>query len=154
RTGGSHGPVSVQVSTSDVTAVAGQDYVTVSQVVSWADGDASPKTVTIPVRDDNHPGEGNAVVRLTLDSPGGGASLGSRAGATLTIREDNEPFTVAVPPPVVQRVGKRGVPTAIVVTLNGPLDPTTANDAAHYNIYLGGKLQNPKRKQKKLVNVL
>jgi uncharacterized membrane protein len=90
RTGGSTGAVSVVLSTADGTATSGQDYTPLSQVVAWADGDASPKTVTIPLNDDNLV-EGNDTVRVSLSNPGGGASLGSPASAVLTIQEDQEP---------------------------------------------------------------
>lgn len=40
--------VSVRVQTVDGTAVAGSDYTAVSEVLTWADGDTDPKTVTVP----------------------------------------------------------------------------------------------------------
>jgi hypothetical protein len=114
RTGGSSGAVSVVVSTADGSGIAGQDYVPVSQTVTWADGDTSPKTVTIPLNDDNLV-EGNETVRLSLSSPTGGATLGGPASAVLTIVEDQEP----APPPKLSLV--RAVEhSALTLTLSGP----------------------------------
>jgi hypothetical protein len=112
RTGGSSGAVSVVVSTADGSGIAGQDYVPVSQVVSWADGDTTPKTVSIPLNDDNLV-EGNETVRLALSNPGGGASVGNQGSAVLTILEDQEP-----PPPKLSLT--RAVEhSALVLTLAG-----------------------------------
>jgi uncharacterized repeat protein (TIGR01451 family) len=114
RTGGSSGAVSVVVNTADGSALSGQDYVPVSQVVSWADGDASPKTVTIPLNDDNLPGERNETVRLALGNPGGGASVGSQGSAVLTRVEAPEP----APPPTLSLT--RAVEhSVLVLTLAG-----------------------------------
>jgi uncharacterized membrane protein/transglutaminase-like putative cysteine protease len=112
RSGGSSGAVSVVVSTADGSGLAGQDYVPVSQTVTWADGDASPKAVTIPLVDDNLV-EPNETVRLSLSSPTGGAALGGPSSAVLTIVEDQEP---AAPPPkiVSGKVVEHTAPTVIL----------------------------------------
>jgi uncharacterized repeat protein (TIGR01451 family) len=114
RTGGSTGAVSVVVSTADGSGIAGQDYVPIGQVVTWADGDTSPKTVTIPLNDDNLV-EGNDTVRLALSNPGGGARVGSPGSAVLTILEDQEP----APPPKLS-LTKAVEHTGLVLTLSGP----------------------------------
>src|SRR5262249_46791939 len=109
------GAVSVVVSTVDGggSAKVGEDYVPVSQVVSWADGDTGPKTVMIPLNDDNLPNESNETVRLTLSSPGGGATLGGPSSAVLTIVEDQEP---PAPKPSIGKVIEH---TAVTLTLTG-----------------------------------
>jgi hypothetical protein len=49
RTAGSSGAVSVSYSTQNGTAVSGTDYTSTSGELSWANGDSSVKTVTIPL---------------------------------------------------------------------------------------------------------
>jgi hypothetical protein len=90
RTGGSSGAVAATVSTGGGTAVPGIDYTATTRVLSWTDGDTAPKTVTIPLLDDNLTGEGNATVRLTLSNAIGGAALGFQSTATLTLAEDTD----------------------------------------------------------------
>jgi hypothetical protein len=90
RTGGSSGAVSVTVSTGGGTAVPGTEYTSTSQTVSWADGDTAPKTVTIPLLDDNLAGEGNETVGLTLSNATGGSTFGSPSTATLNLAEDTD----------------------------------------------------------------
>ncbi|MBD2460261.1 PD40 domain-containing protein [Oscillatoria sp. FACHB-1407] len=93
RTGGSRGAVSVTVTPTDGTAIAPDDYDPDAVVVSFADGETS-KTVTIPITNDNAV-EGNETINLTLSNPTGGATLGSRTTATLTIVDDETPGTLA-----------------------------------------------------------
>src|SRR5207244_926714 len=52
RTGGSDGVVSATVSTSDGSASSASDYRSTEQVLTWADGDSSMKTVDVPITDD------------------------------------------------------------------------------------------------------
>jgi uncharacterized delta-60 repeat protein len=93
RTGGSTGPATV--TTSDGSAVAGTDYTPVHGSVLFADGDATPRAVEVPVLPDQLGGEGDRSVILTLTEPGGCATLGSPATAELIIRDDDP-----APPPV------------------------------------------------------
>jgi uncharacterized delta-60 repeat protein len=99
RTGGTTGPVTATVTTSDGTAVAGTDYTPVHGSVLFADGDATPRAVEVPPLPDQLGGEGDRTVILTLTEPGGCATLGSPATAELTIRDDDPA------PPVVQPYG-------------------------------------------------
>ncbi|CAN5912984.1 hypothetical protein BH23PLA1_BH23PLA1_19790 [soil metagenome] len=82
-------PVTVQFSTMDGTAVAGQDYTAVSQTVTFNPGELS-RTVTIPILDDTIV-EGDQTVRLILSNPGPnpGVRLGAFAAATLVIADDD-----------------------------------------------------------------
>jgi hypothetical protein len=52
RLDGNDGAASVLVETRDGSAVAGTDYRTVSQTISWADGESGIKTVQITILDD------------------------------------------------------------------------------------------------------
>jgi hypothetical protein len=95
RAGGTSGAVGVSYATSNGTATAGADYSARSGTLSWAAGDASPKTFTVPVLNDGAV-ESSETVTLSLSAPTGGAALGSPAAATLTILDDD---AVNAPPP-------------------------------------------------------
>src|SRR6202034_65173 len=49
RTGGSAGPADVSYATANSSAIAGTDYTTVSGQLAWANGDAAPKSFSIPI---------------------------------------------------------------------------------------------------------
>ena len=68
RAGEVAGAVGVTFATSNGTATAPADYTTVSQTVSFANGDTANKTVSIPIIDDTAV-EGNETVNLTLAVP-------------------------------------------------------------------------------------
>ncbi|MBL0162242.1 MAG: hypothetical protein IPP82_00980 [Xanthomonadales bacterium] len=85
RSGGSTGAVSTTVALGgNATIGAGNDYTASNLVLTWADGDATDRTVTITVNDDAIP-EGDETVSLTLGAPSGSATLGVPSMATLTI---------------------------------------------------------------------
>src|SRR5262249_23098227 len=84
RTGGSDGDVSATYASSDGSATAGHDYATVGGTLTWAAGDSSIKSFTVPVVDDPLV-EGSETLVLTLTNATGGATLGTPASATLTI---------------------------------------------------------------------
>jgi plastocyanin len=91
RTGGSQGAASVDYSTANGTATAGQDYTAVGGTLNWANGDSTQKSFQVPILDDID-NEGSETVSVSL-SGASGATLGTPAAATLTIL-DNE----SVPP--------------------------------------------------------
>ena len=93
RTGGSSGSVGAHFATSNGTATDGSDYTAVTQTVLFANGDATNKTVAVPVLDDMLV-EANETVNLTLSSPTGGATLGNPATAVLTIVDNDAPSTL------------------------------------------------------------
>lgn len=95
RAGGSAGPVTATITTSDGSAVAGTDYTPVHASVFFADGDDTPRAVEVPLL---RGVEGDRTLTITLTEPGGCATLGSPATAELTIRDEN-------PAPPVQPVG-------------------------------------------------
>jgi len=90
RTGGNSGAVSVQYATANGTATSGADYTAASGSLSWADGDTTAKTITIPILDDAI-FEGNEAFSLSLSNPTGGAALGSPATETITILDNEQP---------------------------------------------------------------
>jgi len=89
RTGGSLDAVGISYSTvSGGLAVAGTNYTAVSGNLSWANGDASSKTFTVPILNPNIAGP-NLSLNLQLSNPTGGATLGTLSTATLTILQDS-----------------------------------------------------------------
>jgi hypothetical protein len=90
RSGGSlGGPVKVNYATSNGTATAGSDYVAASGTLTFGPGEAA-KSFTVHVTSDPAH-EGDEAFQVTLSNTGGGASLGSPAGATVTITDDAAP---------------------------------------------------------------
>jgi hypothetical protein len=88
RSGGSlGGPVTVDYATSAGSATAGSDYADTSGTLSFGPGEDS-KSFTVPVTSDSTH-EGNETFQVTLSNAGGGASLGSPAGGTVTITDDD-----------------------------------------------------------------
>jgi hypothetical protein len=88
RTGGSSGSVTVDYTTADASATAGNDYTPASGSLTLADGVTST-SFQVDILDDTAY-EGNESVRLALSNPGGGAAIGSDNSAVLII-QDNEP---------------------------------------------------------------
>jgi ribosomal protein L35AE/L33A len=89
RTGGSAGGVTAQYATSDGTATAGSDYTASSGNLSFGAG-ATSQTFTVPITNDTA-AEGAETISLALSNPGGGATLGTPASATLTINDNDAP---------------------------------------------------------------
>lgn len=89
RSNGSDTAVSVAYASANGTARAGIEYTAVSGRLDWAAGDASPRTITVPVQDDALRDRDKALT-LRLSAVQGGATIGGINPATLTIR-DNEP---------------------------------------------------------------
>ena len=88
------GAVSVTVGPASDTATAGDDFVPDPLTVSWADGDSEGKFVDIPIVNDSAR-ESSERFTLQLSDPTGGAVVGPRSTASVTILDD-EP---APPPP-------------------------------------------------------
>lgn len=87
RLGGSSGTVSVNYSTSNGTATAGQDYTSSNGTLFFGNGVTS-QTFTVPITQDLLV-EGNETVNLALAGAGGGGSVGSPSTAVLTIVDDD-----------------------------------------------------------------
>jgi len=89
RREGSRGEVRASWSVLSQDAVPGEDFEEISGTVTFADGDALPKRIAIPLRDDDRP-EGDESFQVVLQDPEGGATLGRRA-ARVEIRDDDTP---------------------------------------------------------------
>lgn len=94
RSGGRLGAVTLQLSTRDGTARAGSDYTAVSTTVTWADGDDSDRTVSIPLLNDGEV-ETDESFSVVLATPGGGATLDGSAEFPVTLSSDD----ASAPPP-------------------------------------------------------
>ena len=75
RRGGAEGALSVQYQTIDISATGGTDYTTVSGQLDWADGDATARSIEVPILADSE-SEGDEDFQVMLSAP---------SGCTLTI---------------------------------------------------------------------
>jgi hypothetical protein len=89
RTGNKLGAAPVDYTTSNGTAFAGQEYMTASGTLTFADGEAT-RTFSVPLIDDLTI-EPDKTVLLTLTNAGGAAVLANPATGTLTIADDDLP---------------------------------------------------------------
>lgn len=117
RTGGLSQGVTVRFVTVDGSAVAGGDYTAVRTVLVF-DPDQASKTVNIPILNDNID-EADETVFLALESPTGGAILGSPINAILTIVDDDNAPILSINN-VSQNEGNTGTtPFTFTVSLAG-----------------------------------
>ncbi|MGQ0622150.1 MAG: Calx-beta domain-containing protein, partial [Panacagrimonas sp.] len=126
RTGGSAGAASVKLSTSNDTATAGSDYTAVlNQSVTWGNGDAATKTVTIAINDDALV-EGTERFNVAL-AGASGAALGSQATASLSITDNDVADTAPNPFTFTDKIGVApgSQQTSNAVTITGINVPAT-----------------------------
>ncbi len=88
RTMGSVGSVSVQVAATNGTAIAGQDFRAVTNLLSWASGRTEPKYFDVPLYD-NYRVDGSRTVNLRLLNASTNGAIGNRGTAVLTIQDDD-----------------------------------------------------------------
>jgi hypothetical protein len=124
RSGSVAVPDSVHFATANGTAIAGSDYTTVSQDVSFAAGETS-KIVSVPIADDVLT-EGSETVSLSLSSPSAGAELGSPSTATLTIVDNERAFALSA---ASYSVSEGGGSVPITITRSGS---TAVPDSVHF----------------------
>ena len=86
RTGGSVGSADVFYATANKTAIAGTDYTSKQGELSWANGDAAPKTFSIPVSNAK-PFSGTKTLAIAI-AHGINVDLGSSTSAIVTIDGD------------------------------------------------------------------
>ncbi len=86
RSDGATGTVTVDYSTSDNGATAGNDYVAANGTLSWDNGDSADKDITITISDDAD-FEGDEAFELSLSNVTGDAVLAGNS-ATITIVEN------------------------------------------------------------------
>lgn len=95
RIGGTSGAVGATLTISPGTALAGQDYVGTSSVVSFGSGDAASRVVAIPIVNDSV-AELAESFSVTLSAPTGGATLGAPTAAVASIADNDPPAAPAV----------------------------------------------------------
>jgi uncharacterized delta-60 repeat protein len=149
RTGGSTGAVSAELTTSAGSAEAGVDYTEVSTIVTFADGDASPRLAEVPILHDLD-AESAETVNVTLSNPQC-AELGEQDEAALTIIDDDtvvepESFTVGGTVSGLEGSGlvlsDLGPPFAI--DANGPFEsPIARADGAPYDVQVVSQPTSP-----------
>jgi hypothetical protein len=91
RVGSTQGPVSVEYTTAPGSASENDYTPVVDGLLSWAAGDGSPKTISIPIADDDT-GEAAETFAVNLLNPVVGGTRGTPASVTVTIaRSDGGP---------------------------------------------------------------
>ncbi len=90
RTDGSDGAVSATLQLTNGSAIAPQDFNATPIEVNFAEGQTS-QTVEIPIANDNLI-EVSETFRVQLANPTGGATIGDRDRATVTISRSDLPF--------------------------------------------------------------
>lgn len=117
--------VTVNYTTSAVSASAGSDYTTASGTLTFATNDTS-KTITITLLN-NSVVETNETFKVNLSSPAGGPVLGPNNSAVVTVVDDDIGITMAASTASVNEGG-----TNLVLTVNrsGGLTNTVAVDYA------------------------
>jgi len=91
RTNGSSNTVSVTLTTSNGTAIAGINYQAVQVTNTFGPGELS-KTVSIPLLPETN-ASADLTLYLTLSNPTGGATIGGAAQEVLTIQNNIEDFS-------------------------------------------------------------
>lgn len=129
RTGGRDGAVSVNYSTSDGTAVGGQDYQPTSGTLTWADEDGADKTFEVTILGDGLD-EDDETLGLTLGDPAGGATLKSPSTAVLTITDDDAPPSLSYGDASVAEGNAGSVGAEVSATLSAPSGKTVTADWA------------------------
>jgi hypothetical protein len=115
RTGGSVGTLTVDYSTSDETAIAGQDYTSISGTLSFAAGEAS-KTLQMPILDDAIT-ETDETFRLALRSDSDPEVLGTPSVLTVTVQDRSTTPRLSITGGSVVE-GSTGSTTEILFTIN------------------------------------
>jgi uncharacterized delta-60 repeat protein len=151
RMGGSHGAASVDVSTSPGSAQTGSDFKPTSTRVRFNDGDAAPRLVEIPIREDqaSEPPEQFALSLAHVRC----AKLGKQTRTAVTIVDDDQP---PVPPAPTFTIGGTvdglegsglvlsNLGAELPVSANGAFAfPGTAANGQGYEVNVVAQPQNP-----------
>ena len=129
RTGGALGAIRVGYATAvgraADTATAGLDYTAQSGVLEWANGDATPKTITLALSADAVADDGETFVVRIGEPVIGGAFLGERREAVVTISPtEQQPQTITFP--ALPNRGFTQLPIPLVATASSGLDVSFA----------------------------
>ncbi len=116
RSGASFGAVTVDYATSAGSAIPDQDYVETSGTLTFAPGQTS-RTFSVPILNDTAM-DGPRTVALALSGAGGGALLGARDTAVLTITDNDAAGSVQFSASAYS-VGEAGGTATVTVTRTG-----------------------------------
>jgi hypothetical protein len=94
RNNGSNGTITVDYTTSNGTATAGEDYTATTGTLTFLNGETG-KLLSIPITNDSKD-EPDETLTITLSNPTGGAQLVSPSSAVVTISDNDNPPTVSV----------------------------------------------------------
>lgn len=89
RTDGSESAVEARVSSVNGTATAGSDFNAVDQVLSWADGDSSSRTVSVTIVNDGAEEDSQETFSLQLAIESGDADLASPSTVQINILDND-----------------------------------------------------------------
>ena len=118
RTNGSFGRVTVRFATTNGTAVAGVDYVGVTNTVTFDDGIIS-RTVSIPIKNDLVIQPADRTVNLYLATPGNGATLGLTNATLFIVDDDYSPGRINLSPDIYSTNETAGTVTLAVTRTGG-----------------------------------
>ncbi|MCU7933390.1 MAG: hypothetical protein KZQ99_00735 [Candidatus Thiodiazotropha sp. (ex Dulcina madagascariensis)] len=148
RSGGSTGAISIDYATLDGSATASSDYTFSTGRISFADGDATAKTFSVPIIDDSEL-EGDEQLTLQLTNSQGGAVLGAQSTAQITVTDDEAQSAPATLSFTVNSLSvsessasaditvSRGLVVSGSVTVDLTVESTTAVAGTDYNVTTG-----------------
>lgn len=138
RVSGSAGQISVRYATTNVTALAGVNYVGMTNTLSWNGGDSSPRIITVPLINGGAVG-GFEQFSISLFNPtnslGSAPSLfyagspGSITNATVTITNDDSYGMLQFSAPAYLVAESGGYATLTVVRTGGAAGPASVSYA-------------------------
>jgi hypothetical protein len=94
RLGGKDGVAKIRYHTHELTTTPGANYDGTTAELTWADGDAAAKAISIPIKNTT-PFVGTKTFMVELDTPEG-AALGAPANTLITIKGDGVPSSIAL----------------------------------------------------------
>ncbi|MGO9994681.1 MAG: Calx-beta domain-containing protein, partial [Steroidobacteraceae bacterium] len=141
RVGGSSGQVTVAYGSTSGTAVSSTNFTAATGSLTWANGDATPKTISIAISNAT-PFTGTKSFNVALSNPSGGSTLDGTSSAAVTI--SGVGGTGGTPP--TGGSGGPGAPGNFQMTHQGASDAVLtwsaaaagANPVDHYKIYRNG----------------
>jgi subtilisin-like proprotein convertase family protein len=129
--------MTVDYTTSDGTAIAGEDYVPTRGTLRIPQGQTSG-TISVPILNETEP-ESNQTFLITLSNPSAGATI-LNGVATGTIVDDNSPPALTIGDTSVKEVDSGTTPATFTVFLSNAssqavtVDYTTADLTAHAGV--------------------
>jgi Tol biopolymer transport system component len=126
RTGGSFGAVTVAYADTPGTATA-TDYTNGTGTVTFANGDATPKSFTVNINPDTLD-ETDESFTLALSVTSGAANVGTPSTATVTITDDDIAPSFTITGRVTNTSGGGGL-SGVTMTLSGVTSSVTTTDA-------------------------